>query len=319
MPNKTILGKKDSSVAFLFPGQGAQSPGMGQELYNSSSVARSVFHEVDMALGRPLSKLLFAGSGDEIRETMNAQPAIMVVSLACHRAMEDELGFDTMPHPSYLAGHSLGEYTALAVSGVLDLKDTARLVEERGRLMQEACNQSPGTMAAILGLDQMTLEEICRETGTYVSNVNTVEQIVISGERISVARALDLALARGAQKVIPLRVGGAFHSVLMEPAREGLLEAVRSLTFRDAEVPIVANFTGVPLTRGKDIQKELIAQICGCVQWKQSVDYMINSGVSQFIEIGPGRALCGMVKRIDRSAHVTSISDMESITRLRMN
>ncbi len=311
--------RKGNAVAFLFPGQGAQAAGMGKQVYDASPAARSVFHEVDEALGRPLSELLLNGSDGEVKETINAQPAIMAVSLACHRAMEHELGPDTMPRPAFMAGHSLGEYTALAVSGTLDLKDTAKLVQERGRLMQEACDRRPGTMAAVLGLDHMTLEEICRETDTYVSNVNTAEQVVISGERIPVARALDFAMARGAKKVIPLRVGGAFHSALMEPAREGLVDAVRSLPFRDPEIPIVANVTGAPLTTGAAIQNELIAQICGCVQWKQAVDYMVGSGVSNFIEIGPGKALSGMVKRIDRSAKVVSVSDMDSIIRLSLN
>ena len=319
MLSSMASARKDKTVAFLFPGQGAQAAGMGRQVYEASPAARSVFHEVDRALGRPLSELLLNGPEDEVRETVNAQPAIMAVSLACHSAMEDELGADAMPQPAFMAGHSLGEYTALAVSGVLDLKDTAKLVQERGRLMQEACDQRPGTMAAVLGLDQMTLEEICRETGTYVSNVNTAEQIVISGERIPVAQALDFAMARGAKKVIPLSVGGAFHSALMEPAREGLVDAVRSLPFRDPEVPIVANVTGTPLKTGVAIQNELIAQICGCVQWKQSVDYMVGSGISRFIEIGPGKALSGMVKRIDRSAKVASIGDMDSIARFSLN
>ena len=310
---------KGAGVAYLFPGQGVQAVGMGEQLYDDSPAARAVFHEVDMALGRPLTKLLFAGPESQLRETANAQPAIMAVSLACINAMEEKLGVDVMPRPAFMAGHSLGEYTALAVAGVLNVGETAKLVQERGRLMQEACDQRPGIMAAILGLDQMTMEEISRETGTYLSNVNTPEQIVISGERMAVARALDMASARGARKAIPLRVGGAFHSALMEPARAGLVEAVNSLKFRDPVVPIVANCTGAPLTTAEEVKQELIAQICGCVQWTRSIDYMIGSGVSYFIEVGPGRALSSTVKRINTSAEAVSVGDIDSILELSRN
>ena len=319
MSSKFALANGRSQLAYLFPGQGAQSVGMGEELFKSSPAARAVFHAVDTALGRPLTKLMFSGPEDEVRETVNAQPAIMAVSLACIKAMEENLGEGSVPQPTLVAGHSLGEYTALAVAGVLDLRHTAQLVQERGRLMQEACEQRPGTMAAVLGLDQLTLEEICRETGTYVSNVNTAEQIVISGELIAVAQALDLALARGAKKVMPLRVGGAFHSALMEPARIGLAEAVGDMDFQDPSIPIVANCTGTPLTTANEVKQELISQISSCVQWKNSVDYMIGSGVSHFIEVGPGRALSSMVKRINRSAEVASVGDMDSIMDLSGN
>jgi [acyl-carrier-protein] S-malonyltransferase len=311
--------RANTTTAYLFPGQGAQDPGMGRQLYDESPAARAAFDEVDRSLGRPLTKLLFGGHEEELRETANAQPAIMAVSLAAVKAMEEQLGTDGMLAPVLMAGHSLGEYTALAVAGVLDVGETARLVQERGRLMQEACDQRPGSMAAILGLDEMVLEEISRETGTYVSNINTPQQIVISGDRLAVAQALDMALARGAKRVIPLRVGGAFHSALMEPAIDGLAEAVDRLKFEDPTVPIVANCTGQPLTKGDDIKQELISQICSCVQWKRSIDYMVEAGVTQFVEVGPGNGLSGMVKRIDRSATAVSVGDMDAILRLTRN
>jgi [acyl-carrier-protein] S-malonyltransferase len=314
-----VPGTSGPQVAYLFPGQGSQAVGMGQQIYDDSRAARDVFHEVDMALGRPLTKLLFNGPEDELRQTINAQPGIMAVSLACVKAMEEQLGVRDMPRPVLTAGHSLGEYTALAAAGVLNIGDTVRLVQKRGELMQEACEKNPGTMAAVLGLDEMTLEEIARETGIYISNINTAEQIVISGERMAIARALDLATARGAKKVIPLKVGGAFHSGLMEPAKAGLIEAIELLRFNDPQIPIVANCTGEPLEDAESVRQELISQVCSCVQWKRSIDYMVSSGVSNFIEIGPGKALSGMVKRIDKNAIVTSIGDIDSILQLHRN
>ena len=306
-------------VAYLFPGQGAHKVGMGRELYEGSEAARSVFDQVDEALGRPLTKIIFEGPEEELRRTSNAQPAIMAVSLACVKAMEEKLGASAMPSPVVVAGHSLGEYTALALAGVLDVADTAHLVQARSDRMQEACDRNPGTMAAIIGLDEMTLEEIARETGTYVSNINTAEQIVISGDRMAIASALDLASARGAKRVIPLRVGGAFHSGLMESARDGLREAVESLDLHDPGIPIVANCTGQPLSSAIDIRQELVTQICSCVQWKRSVDYMVGSGVSKFVEVGPGSALTGMVRRISRGAETTNVFDIDSILDLHRN
>jgi [acyl-carrier-protein] S-malonyltransferase len=306
-------------VGYLFPGQGAQAVGMGKELYDNSPAAREVFDQIDESLGRSLTKVLFEGPEEDLRQTINAQPGIMAVSLACVKAMEETLDIRDMPQPVVMAGHSLGEYTALAVAGVLDIADTAKLVQMRGQLMQEACEQNPGTMAAILGLDQMALEEVARETGVWVSNINTAEQIVISGDRLGIAQAMDLAEARGAKKVIALRVGGAFHSGLMEPARAGLVEAIENITFNTPIVPIIANCTGTPLDTAESIKEELVAQVSGCVQWKQSVDYMMGTGVDSFLEIGPGRALSGMVKRINRKAEIANIGDLESIMKLRRN
>lgn len=314
----TATKAQSPKVGYLFPGQGAQAVGMGRQLYDESPAAREVFHQVDMALQRPLSNIMFNGPEDTLRQTINAQPGIMTVSLACLKAMEERLG-DHMPQPAVTAGHSLGEYTALAVAGVLSVGDTAKLVQRRGELMQRACDQNPGAMAAVIGLDEMTLEQIAQETATYVSNVNTAEQIVISGDPMGVARACDLATARGAKKAIPLRVGGAFHSGLMEPARAGLIDAINSLQFNDPQIPIIANCTGEPLATADDIRRELISQVCGCVQWKRCVDTMIASGVNDFIEIGPGKALSGMVKRISRRSRITNIGDMDAIISLARN
>jgi [acyl-carrier-protein] S-malonyltransferase len=306
-------------VAYLFPGQGAQAVGMGKELYDNSPAARDVFDQIDDALERSLTRIMFEGPEDELRQTVNAQPGIMAVSLACMKTMEQELDPDIMPNPVFMAGHSLGEYTALAVSGVLGVDQTALLVQERGRLMQDACDQNPGTMAAVIGLDQIALQEVVRETGVWISNVNTGDQIVISGERMAIARAMDLCDARGAKKVVALKVGGAFHSGLMEPARAGLMNAIESMDFQEARVPIVANCTGSPITDAAQIKEELLSQVCGTVQWKDTINYMVGSGVDSFVEIGPGRALSGMVKRINRRARTSNVTDLDSILNLRRN
>ena len=302
-----------TKIGFIFPGQGAQAVGMGFDLYHGSPAAKSVFDTVDAALGRSLTGLIFNGPDQELRDTKNAQLAVMAVSLAAVKAMEEQLGPDEVPSPSLLAGHSLGEFTALAVSGVLDLEDVIKLVQIRARLMQDACEKSPGSMAAILGLDLDTIEEISRETGTYVSNINTKEQIVISGSVIAVAQALDLASPRGAKRTVPLKVGGAFHSDLMEPAKGGLIEAVDSIKFNEPKIPIIGNCIARPLDTADQVKQEVISQISSCVHWKGSIDYMIDQGISFFVEFGPGKTLSSMVKRIDSSASSVNIGDMETV------
>ena len=302
-----------SRIAFLFPGQGSQAVGMGLELYQSSPAAKAVFDEVDEALGTPLSKIFFEGPEDELRKTINAQPGIMTVSLACLKALEEALGQDRMPKAALVAGHSLGEYTALVAAGVLSIADAARLVRERGRLMQYAADLREGGMAAIMGMENAALEEICRETNTEISNINTQDQTVISGDKADVDRAMELANARGARRTVSLVVAGAFHSRLMEPAQEGLAKIVDSLTFKEPSIPIVANCTGLPLTTVEDIKHELTSGLCTCVKWKDSVEYMTKSGITTFYEIGPGKVLSGMVKRISADAEITNVSDPESI------
>ncbi|HIF72233.1 MAG TPA: ACP S-malonyltransferase [Dehalococcoidia bacterium] len=302
-----------SKIAFLFPGQGSQAVGMGKDLYLNSIAAREVFDEIDDTLGRKLSTMMFEGPDEELRQTENTQPAIMATSVATWRAMEEATGVLQVPNAT--AGHSLGEYSALAVSGVLSVTDAVRLVLERGRLMQGACEERPGGMVALIGLDEVTAEEICRESGAQISTINTEQQIILAGDHRSLAMAIDIASARGAKKAIPLQVGGAFHSGLMSPAQNGLNTMINSLTFHDPLVPLVGNVTAKSLGTAEEVKEELRMQLTSCVQWNNIVKFMVNDGISNFYEIGHGRILSGMVKRIDREASVANIGDFDSVLR----
>lgn len=301
--------------SYVFPGQGSQSVGMGLELYNASPAAREVFEEADDSLNFHLSRLIFEGPTEELQDTINSQPAIMVVSIACWRAWQEFLGARA-PQPAAAAGHSLGEYTSLVVAGVISFQDGLCLVRERGRLMQQASLDRPGGMAAIMGLDEFALEHICAETGVELANINSDDQIVISGDKIAVARAMDLAAARGARKTISLQVSGAFHSSLMYRAQSGLSAAVEAIDLRDPAFPIIANSSGCPLNTSEEVRRELVNGLCHCVQWRNSVRYMVGCGVSQFVEFGPSRVLSSLIKRIDRDVAATTLSDMASIQKL---
>lgn len=302
-----------SKLAFVFPGQGAQVVGMCHDLYESSGEAKSVFEEADEALNFSLSSLCFKGPEDELRRTINTQPAIMTASIACLRALQS---CNSSIQPVFVAGHSLGEYSALVAAGALSFTEGIRLIQERARLMQEAGDQYPGGMAAVIGLDLVSLEEVCQETGTQMANINSPEQVVISGTNQGLAWAMDLAKARGAKRVIRLSVSGAFHSQLMNSAAEGLVKAVSECTFLHSDVPVVTNVTAEPVSKAEDLKDGILKQVCDCVKWQPSVEYMINAGVSTFVEIGPGQVLTGLIKRINRNVDLINVNNCDSIAKM---
>jgi len=302
-------------IAYVFPGQGSQAIGMGFDLYQSSPQARQVFEEADQALQFPLSRLCFEGPEEELRETINAQPALLTVSIAYLKITSELNG---TIKPAFVAGHSVGEYTALVAANALAFADAVRLVRERGRLMQEAGTSKPGGMAAVIGLDEASVEEICLETGAQIANINCSGQIVVSGTREAIARSMDLAQARGAVGVVPLEVSGAFHSALMQPTVEGMAQAISRVNLCPPEVPIVANSTAKPVTTVDEVKEELLQQLCHCVQWQPSVEYMAGVGVSIFIEIGPGIVLSKLIKRIAKNAQVLNMNDLEPIKAIRL-
>jgi [acyl-carrier-protein] S-malonyltransferase len=302
-------------VAYVFPGQGSQSTGMGLDLYETCASARGVFDEADASLGFSLSSLCFEGPEEELTKTHNVQPAILVVSIACLKALETAAIAD-LSLPDFLAGHSLGEYTALVAAGALGLADGVLLVRERGRLMYEAGLKNPGSMLAVIGLDEEAVKDVCLQTGTEISNVNCPGQIVISGAVQALAEASRLGKTKGARAMIPLKVSGAFHSALMEPIIAEFSKIVASVRFRSPDIPVICNVTAQPLTDVDSIKKELVKQLRNCIQWQRSVEYMIHSGVGSFYEIGPGRVLSGLIRRINSELGIFNISGVEDIAQL---
>lgn len=299
-------------VAFIFPGQGSQRVGMGKDIYLNFSTARHVFDEADDILGFPLSHLCFEGPEEELSQTENAQPAVLTVSIACFRVAQEMYGI-ALPQPNFVAGHSLGEYTALVAASAVSFPEAVLLVRKRGELMNEAGKQQPGGMAAIIGLDEKNVREICQTADVEISNINSPEQIVISGTQDKLARARELAITKGARGVIPLRVSGAFHSRSMMAAAHELKKVIEATTFSNAATPLVANTNGKILTTATEIKEELLDQLTSCVQWSSCVKNMIHAGTSTFFEIGPGEVLTGLVKRIDPSVQTCNISNLESL------
>ncbi|MSQ09995.1 MAG: [acyl-carrier-protein] S-malonyltransferase [Dehalococcoidia bacterium] len=302
-----------TSVAYLFPGQGAQEVGMGQDAYQSSVQARAVFQEADTLLGFGLSKLCFEGPAEELTRTVNAQPAIMVTSMALLAAAR-ELGEASLGGAAALvAGHSLGEYSAMIAAGALPFADALRLVRRRGELMEECGRIEGGTMAAVLGMETEAVFKLAADAGVEVGNINAPGQATVSGTVAGVLKAMELAKERGATRVVQLDVSGAFHSRLMRPAQEGLMTAVALAPFVDAAVPVVGNSTAAIVRSAEDLRLELVNGLTQPVLWANSVQTMAASGVDLYVEIGAGRVLTGLVRRTVEGAKVVNLNSVAAI------
>ena len=306
--------------AFVFPGQGSQAAGMGQALAAAFPAARQLFDEVDDALSAPLSRLMFEGPEAELTLTENAQPALLAASLAVVRVLESEAGFDIVKHAAYVAGHSLGEYSALAAARALPIGVAARLVRRRGQAMQKAVPVGVGAMAALLGLDIEAAREIAEiaDQGEVcaVANDNSPGQIVVSGHRGAVERAVALAAERGARRSIMLPVSAPFHCPLMSPAADIMAEALDGVAMEPPVVPLVANVTAAATSDPDEIKKLLVAQVTRMVRWRESVLLFAENGVEEVVETGAGRVLAGLVKRIDRALSTVSVGTPDEVAAL---
>jgi len=303
-------------LALVFPGQGSQYVGMGLDLYEQYPEARAIYEKADHVLGLPLSGLCFEGPESDLNDTINTQVAVLCTSLATLNAMG---GMEQVSGTCLVAGHSLGEYTALVAAGAISFADALRLVRERGRLMKEAGERRPGGMAAVLGLPSETVSEACdrarRETGTMiqVANHNLPDQIVISGEHQGLRRAAEILKEKGARRVITLAVSIASHSPLMESAAEGLKHTLSEVKLTRASIPVVGNVTARPLTEAREIAQELVQQLVSPVQWVSSVGFMLEEGVRTFVEIGPKDVLSKLIKRMAGEAQALSVSDAVAV------
>ncbi|WCL56146.1 ACP S-malonyltransferase [Bacillus safensis] len=302
-----------TKIAFLFPGQGSQKIGMGKDLFDQEAVSKAVFEEADNTLGFDLSSMIFEGDAEELTLTYNAQPALLTTSIAILKKFE-ESGIKA----DYAAGHSLGEYTALVAAGALSFKDAVYAVRKRGELMNEAVPAGEGAMAAILGLDKAALVEVTKEvteSGHLVelANLNCPGQIVISGTAKGVELASEKAKEKGAKRAIALEVSGPFHSALMKPAAEKFTDVLSKLDIADAKTPVISNVTADMVTSRDEIETKLIEQLYSPVRFEESVERLIDLGVTTFIEIGPGKVLSGLVKKVNRRLTTISVSDQETI------
>ena len=303
------------TTALVFPGQGSQSVGMGRTLYDSFDASRAVFDEVDEALGEKLSELIFEGPEDRLTLTENAQPALMAVSMAAIRALEAE-GF-SVETAAYVAGHSLGEYSALAAVGALSIGQTAKLLRIRGNAMREAVPSGAGSMAAIIGLDAEAVAKLCEDAAEgevcEPANDNGGGQIVISGNAAAIDRAIALAQERGAKRALPLSVSAPFHCRLMQPAADRMAEALADAEILVPRVPVVTNVTAAPTSDPAEIRERLVRQVTGQVRWRESIEWLAANGVNSLVEIGSGKVLTGLARRIDRSLEGRAIGTADDV------
>lgn len=292
--------------AFVFPGQGSQFVGMGKDLYDNNPLAKKLFDQADEILGFKITDIMFAGTDDQLKETKVTQPAVFLHSVISALCLGDDF------NPAMVAGHSLGEFSALVASGALSFEDGLKLVAARANAMQKACEANPGTMAAIIGLADEKVEEICKECSTdgnivVAANYNCPGQLVISGNNDAIAKACEALKAAGAKRALPLKVGGAFHSPLMQPAKDELQAAIEKTTFNAPKCPVFQNVDAQPHTDATEIKTNLIAQLTSSVRWTKSVQGMIAAGADEFVECGPGKALQGMIGRIDKTMNAHGI------------
>lgn len=305
------------STAFIFPGQGSQAVGMGKALADAFPAARAVFDEVDAALGEKLTAIMWDGPADALTLTANTQPALMAVSLAAMRVLETEAGLDLARDASFVAGHSLGEYSALAAAGALTITDAARLLRIRGRAMQDAVPVGQGAMAALLGLDYDQVVAVAAEAAgddvCEAANDNANGQVVVSGSTAAVERAIEVAKAKGASRAILLPVSAPFHCCLMEPAAEAMAAALAQATVRAPCVPVIANVRATPVTDPAEIVRLLVEQVTGTVRWRESVIYMAGAGVTRTVEVGAGKVLSGLIRRIAREIAVSAVGTPEDV------
>lgn len=297
----------------MFPGQASQYAGMGKDLQDNFAAAREVFDEADDALGFAVSRMCFEGAAEELQLTENTQPAILTVSVAAFRAAQAE-GFAA---PDFVAGHSLGEYSALVAAGGLTLRDAVRTVRLRGRYMQEAVPVGVGAMAAVMGAEQGLLDEVCREAAAgevcSPANINSASQIVIAGNAGAIDRALALLKERGVRKAIKLNVSAPFHCALMQPAQERLAADLARIEFHDLRFPLVTNVDAAPITDGEKAREALIRQVSSPVRWHESIERLMAQGVETFVEMGPGKVLCGLLRQINREARGLNVEDAASL------